>query len=60
MYSIYLKSKDLPDNKKEFFIGKDGTIVIFGRVKFQDKALFERIKAAYDFFKKTSNKNKSI
>ena len=56
MYSFYLNSKDLPDDKKEFFIRKDGTMVILGRVIFQDKGLFERIKAAYDFFKKTSNK----
>ena len=53
MYSFYLNSKQLPSDKKDFFLKKDGTMVILGRVLFTDKGLFERIKAAFDFFKTT-------
>jgi len=53
MYSFYLISKQLPSDKKDFFLKKDGTMVILGRVLFTDKGLFERIKAAFDFFKTT-------
>lgn len=53
MYSFYLNSKQLPTDKKDFFLKKDGTMVILGRVLFTDKGLFERIKAAFDFFKST-------
>lgn len=56
MYSFYLNSKDLPDGKKDFFLKQDGTMIILGRVLFQDKGLFERIKAAFDFFKITNKK----
>lgn len=56
MYSFYLNSKDLADDKKEFFIRKDGTMVILGRIIFQDKGLLERIKAAFDFFKISNKK----
>ena len=52
MYSFYLNSKQLPTDKKNLFLKKDGTMVILGRVLFTDKGLFERLKAAYDFFKK--------
>lgn len=53
MYSFYLNSKQLPSDKKDFFLKKDGTMIIFGRVLFTDTGLFERIKAAFDFFKTT-------
>jgi hypothetical protein len=53
MYSFYLNSKQLPSDKKDFFLKKDGTIIILGRVLFTDKGLFERIKAAFDFFNTT-------
>jgi len=53
MYSFYLNSKELPDDKKDFFLKQDGTMVIIGRVLFADRGLFERIKAAFDFFKTT-------
>lgn len=53
MYSFYLNSKQLPSDKKNLFLKKDGTMVILGRVLFTDKGLFERIKAAFDFFKTT-------
>jgi hypothetical protein len=50
MYSFYLNSKQLPSDKKDFFLKKDGTIVVLGRVLFTDKRLFEITKAAFDFF----------
>lgn len=53
MYSFYLDSKQLPSDKKDFFLKKDGTMIILGRVLFTDKGLLERIKAAFDFFKTT-------
>lgn len=53
MYSFYLNSKQLPPEKKDLFLKMDGTMVILGRVLFTDKGLFERIKAAFDFFKTT-------
>lgn len=56
MYSFYINSKELPKSKKEFFLKQDGTMVILGRVLFLDKGLFERIKAALDFFKTTNKK----
>lgn len=56
MYSFYLNSKELTDSEKEFFLRQDGTMVILGRVLFQDKGLFERIKTAFDFFKTTNKK----
>lgn len=34
MYSFYLNSKQLPLDKKDFFLKKDGTMVILGRVLF--------------------------
>lgn len=55
MYSFYLNSKQLPADKKDFFLKKDGTMVILGRVLFTDKGLLERIKVAFDFLKKTMN-----
>lgn len=51
MYSFYLNSKNLAEEKKEFFLRQNGTMKILGRVLFQDKGLFERIKQAYDFFR---------
>ncbi|GAA5039182.1 hypothetical protein GCM10011506_38040 [Marivirga lumbricoides] len=51
MYSFYLNGREITDDKKEFFLKKDGTMIIIGRVLFADKGLFERIKAAFDFFK---------
>lgn len=53
MYSFYLNSKELKEDKKDFFLKEDGTMIILGRVLFQDKGLLERIKSAFDFFKST-------
>lgn len=53
MYSFYLNSKELSVDKKAFFLKPDGTMTILGRVLFQDKELFERLKATFDFFKTT-------
>ena len=51
MYSFYLNSKNLAEEKKEFFLRQNGTMKILGCVLFQDKGLFERIKQAFDFFR---------
>lgn len=50
MYSFYLNSKELSDEKKGCFLKQDGSMIIIGRILFQDKKLFERVKAAFDFF----------
>lgn len=50
MYSFYLNCKQLPSHIKDFFLKKDGTMVILGKMLFADQKLFERIKAAFDFF----------
>ncbi len=55
MYSFYLNSKAIPQSIKDNFLKLDGTMNIIGRILFQDVGLFERIKKAYDYFKKTKN-----
>jgi hypothetical protein len=55
MYSFYLNSKEIPQSIKDNFLKLDGTMNIIGRILFQDVGLFERIKKAYDYFKKTKN-----
>lgn len=59
MYSFYLNSKNLSEEKKTFFLRQDGTMKILGRVLFQDKGLFERLKKAYDYFTTMKNKRKT-
>lgn len=56
MYSFYFNSKDVSEDIKKNFLKKDGTMNIVGRIIFQDKGLFERIKKAYDFFKFSKKK----
>jgi hypothetical protein len=51
LYSFYLNSKDIKESKKDFFLKEDGTMKIFGRVLFQDKELFKRIKKVFSHFK---------
>lgn len=54
MYSFYLNSKQIRNETKDFFLRKDGTMTILGRVIFTDKSLLERIKSAFDFFNTTN------
>lgn len=56
MYSFYLNSKELADNKKIHFLKPDGTMTIMGRILFNDPGLFERIKRAFGYFKTTLEK----
>ena len=56
MYSFYLNSKNISGDIKKNFLKKDGTMNIVGRVIFQDKGLFERVKKACDFFKFSKKK----
>jgi len=51
MYSYYLDSKNVSDKIKESFLKPDGTMKVIGRVLFQDIGLFNRIKAAFDYFR---------
>ncbi|MBI0401354.1 hypothetical protein [Cyclobacterium marinum] len=51
MYSFYLNSKELSLDQKEFFLKKEGTMVIVVSILFTDTGLYERIKAAFDFLK---------
>jgi hypothetical protein len=53
MYSFYLNSKELAENKKVHFLKPDGTMTIMGRILFNDTGLFERIKRAFGYFKTT-------
>ena len=56
MYSFYLNSKEMTDKKKKVFLKQDGTMVMMGRIIFQDKGLLERIKRTFAFFKTTLGK----
>lgn len=51
MYSFYLNSKELKKDKKSFFLKRDGTMTIIGRILFQDKELFEKIQKAFQYLK---------
>lgn len=50
MYSFYLTSKEINQVQKDFFLKPDGTMKIVGRLIFNDKSLWNRIKMAYKFF----------
>ena len=41
MFSFYRNSKHIPKDKKEFFLKKDRTIIILGKVPFFDHGLLE-------------------
>jgi hypothetical protein len=52
MYSFYLDSKNISQNIKNNFLQTDGKMNIIGRILFKDKGLLERVKKAFDYFKK--------
>lgn len=49
MFSFFLNNQTEKD--KTFFLKEDGTMIVFGRVIFEDENLFKRLKTAFDFFK---------
>lgn len=49
MYSFYLANNDTQKGKS-YFLKKDGTMIIIGKIVFEDKQLFEKLKTAFDFF----------
>lgn len=49
MFSFFLNNTTEKD--KTFFLKENGTMVVFGRVIFEDENLFKRLKTAFDFFK---------
>lgn len=50
IFSFYLENENKQD--EEFFLKKDGTMMIFGRVIFEDKQLFEKLSKAFEYFSK--------
>jgi hypothetical protein len=51
MYSFYLNSEDIPQGIKNNFLQTNGEMNVIGRILFNDKGLFERIKKVYDSLK---------
>jgi hypothetical protein len=49
VFSFYLNQSDVSD--ESFLLKEDGTMIVFGRVIFQDIDLVNRLKAAFDTFK---------
>jgi len=50
IFSFYLENDD--SIEESFFLKEDGTMVVFGRVIFEDKQLFEKLNTAFDYFAK--------
>ena len=51
MYSFHLNKIQI-EKEKVFFLKKDGTMTILGRVIFEDKNLIKKIESAFEIFKK--------
>ena len=50
IFSFYLENDD--SIEESFFLKEDGKMVVFGRVIFEDKQLFEKLNTAFDYFSK--------
>lgn len=50
MYSFYLNKIQI-EKERNFFLKEDGTMTILGRILFEDKTLFEKLKSAFEIFK---------
>lgn len=51
MYSFYLNSDGMNEDRKAFFLKQDGTMTILGRVVFTDPSLVTKLKQMFKFLK---------
>lgn len=52
MFSFYFNSKNLDEQKKDFFLKENGKMKIIGRIIFDDSYLLESVKKAYEYYDK--------